>query len=161
AGEQEMEVDLHRGEARVPHPEHARQDVEIGGGREADVELADLAPSGALRGAHGALRLCEYLTHLVGERLPGGRDLDAPLRALEERDAGFLLELSDLLAERRLRDAEAPRGAPEVQLLRYGEEVAQVAELHQDRSIHQESQSLHGKVLDRGPRAGLGCQHWT
>src|SRR5262249_29215288 len=156
AGEEEVEVVLHGGDGRVPHPERARQDVEVGGRREADVELADLAPSGALRGAHGALRLREYLAHLVGERLPGGRDLDAPLRALEERDAEFLLELSDLLAERGLRDAKARCGAPEVQLLCYGEEGAEVAELHQTRSIHQESQSLHGNVLDRGRQAGLG-----
>jgi len=106
--------------------------------------------AGALRRADGALGLREHLADLVGERLARGRDLDAPLRAMEEREPQLLLELANLLAERRLRDAEPAGGASEVQLLRHGEEVAQVAELHAVGSIHYASQSLHVEVLDDG-----------
>src|SRR5262249_13882443 len=146
--QQRMEADLDRREPGVPDPQDARQDVQVGGRREADVELSDLAAAGALRRAHGALRLREHLAHLVGEGLARRRDLDASLRAMEECEPQLLLELADLLAERWLRDAEPARGAPEVQLLRHGEEVAQVTELHGAGSIHHASQSLHDKVLD-------------
>jgi hypothetical protein len=45
-----------------------------------------------------------------------------------------LLELRDLVAERRLGDVEARGGAAEVQLLRDGQEVAQQARLEVDRA---------------------------
>ena len=146
--QQRVEADLDGREPGVPDPQHARQDVQVGRRREADVELPDLAAAGALRRAHRALGLREYLPHLVGERLPRGRDLDAPLRAMEERESQLLLELADLLAERRLRDAEAAGGAPEVQLLRHGEEVAQVAELHAAR--------IHTPHVSVAPRQSIG-----
>jgi hypothetical protein len=67
----------------------------------------------------------------VREECPsGGRQLDAALRPIEQGDAELLLELADLLAQRRLRDSHPRGGAAEVQLLRDGEEVAQVPELH-------------------------------
>src|SRR5262249_8713951 len=103
--QQGMETDLDGREPGVPDPQHARQDVQVGRRGEADVELSDLAAAGALRRADGALSLREHLADLVGERLARGRDLDAPLRAMEEREPQLLLELADLLAERRLRDA--------------------------------------------------------
>jgi hypothetical protein len=130
AGEERVEADVDGREARAPDPEDAREDVQIGRRHEPDGQLADLAAAGAARRAHGALRVREHPAHLVEERMPRGGELDAAVRAMEQVDAELAFELSDLLAERRLRHVQARRGAAEVQLLRDGQEVAEVAELH-------------------------------
>ena len=67
---------------------------------------------------------------MLEEGAAGRRELDPSLRPVEQCDAELLLELAHLLAERRLRDPHAGGGAPEVQLLGDGDEVAEVAELH-------------------------------
>lgn len=54
---------------------------------------------------------------------------------MEQRDAELLLELADLLAEGRLRDAQPGGGAPEMQLLGDGGEIAEVAQFHDAASI--------------------------
>jgi len=54
--------------------------------------------------------------------------------AREQVGAERLLELVDLVAQRRLGDVEARGGAAEVQILRDGEEVAQQARLEVDRA---------------------------
>src|SRR5206468_4029652 len=43
------------------------------------------------------------------------------------------LEVADLPAERRLRDVQPLGGSAEVQLLRHGDEVAEMSELHEGR----------------------------
>jgi len=50
--------------------------------------------------------------------------------ALEERLADLLLELADLVRERRLGDVDVRRGAREAQAVGQGHEVAQVSQLH-------------------------------
>ncbi len=67
------------------------------------------------------------------EHGPGRGQLDLALVAQQQRRADLLLELADLLAQRRLGHVQALRGTAEVQLLGDGDEVAQVAELHDDR----------------------------
>ena len=61
---------------------------------------------------------------------PAGGELDAAAGALEQPAAQLGLERADLLAERRLGDVQARRGAPEVQLLGDGDEIAKLAEFH-------------------------------
>jgi len=47
---------------------------------------------------------------------------------IEELDADLVLELADLLAERRLRGSQCRCGGAETQLLRDGDEIPQVPE---------------------------------
>ena len=72
----------------------------------------------------------------VGEqRLARGRQLDAAGAAREQGAADLALERADLRRQRRLRQAE-PHGSPrEVQFLRDGHEVAQLAEVHGSQLI--------------------------
>ena len=66
----------------------------------------------------------------IEEPLAGRGQLDLALVAQQQRRADLLLELADLLAQRRLRHVQALGRAAEVQLLGDDDEVAQVAELH-------------------------------
>jgi hypothetical protein len=61
----------------------------------------------------------------MNQKRPLRRQAHAALRADEELHAELRLEPSDLLAERRLRDVHAPRGAAEVELFGDGEEVSE------------------------------------
>src|SRR3954468_18589342 len=97
---------------------------------EADGEPADLAPLHAAgferRGLHGV----EDLPRALEERGAGRGQLHAVLVAQQQLGADLLLELADLLAQRRLGHVQALGRAAEMQLLRDGDEVAEVAELH-------------------------------
>ena len=104
------------------------------------------------------LGLREDAADLVEERAARGGELDAAVGAVEQHDVQLALELADLLAERGLRDAQARRGAAEMQLLRDGQEVAEVAELHRSRSISQKYQSLQEIVLDPGGSLVPSCR---
>ena len=97
---------------------------------EADREPADLAALDAPRLARRVLDGVEDLARAHEERRPGRGQLDLALVAQQQRRADLLLELADLLAQRRLGHVQALRRAAEVQLLGDGDEVAQVAELH-------------------------------
>ena len=76
------------------------------------------------------LRLRQRHPRFGEKGAPSVRQLDAAIRPMEEADAEILLEPANLLTERRLRDVQALRGAPEVQLFRDGDEVTEVAKLH-------------------------------
>ncbi len=68
-----------------------------------------------------------------GQKLPAvGGQLDLAGAPVEQLHVELLLEATDLLAERRRRDAEALRGPSEVQLLGEHAEVPD----HVDRHIH-------------------------
>jgi hypothetical protein len=70
-------------------------------------------------------------TCFVHEHFPGFRQLDLTFRPVEEPDPELLLELANLLAERRLADVQALGRPPEMQVFRDGDDVAQVPELHE------------------------------
>ena len=62
--------------------------------------------------------------------MTGRQELDPTRGATEERNAELVLETADLAAERRLRDAEATRGAPDVSLFGDRHEIAQLVQAH-------------------------------
>jgi hypothetical protein len=62
-----------------------------------------------------------------------GGQLDPSARAQEQRRAERVLELADLVAQRRLRDVQPRGGAAEVEFLGDGQEVAEQARLEVDR----------------------------
>src|SRR4051794_31478973 len=79
---------------------------------------------------HGGVGGAQHAARLLEQRTARGGQRDAALRAVEEPDAELLLELADLLADRRLGDVEPLRGAAEVQLFGDGDEVPEMAEFH-------------------------------
>jgi hypothetical protein len=81
----------------------------------------------------GALERGERGRRLGEQRAAGGGQLDPSARAQEQWRAELVLELADLVAQRRLRDVQARGRAAEVELLGDGEEVAQQARLEVDR----------------------------
>lgn len=72
----------------------------------------------------------------------------------EEGNAQLAFELGNLPAQRRLRDMQRVRGAGHVALVRHGQEVAQLPQLHYMRSARSSvrravsSQPRHGSVMD-------------
>ena len=75
------------------------------------------------------LRGGQQLTRVVEEPLPTWREHDVPAVADEQREAEVVLELADLLGQRRLADVQAGRGLPEVQLVGDGDEVPHQPEI--------------------------------
>ena len=84
---------------------------------------------GALQAPAGGVGRGEQRPRLLEQLLAGRSQRDAPGRAGEQVRAELLLELADLPAEHRLRDVEALRRAPEVQLFGDRDEVAQLAQV--------------------------------
>ena len=74
----------------------------------------------------GAIALGRLLVSLVV--------LGAAAITLEEPDPHFLLQRTDLAAQRWLNDVHASGGAPEVELFCNSDEVTEVAQLHVRRS---------------------------
>ena len=95
-----------------------------------DDQLPDLSPGRAGHDVPGALGLGERCPRLDEERAPGVGQLDPPVRAMKQVDPQFLLQATDLLAERRLGDVKASRGSAEVQHVGHGDEVPEVPEFH-------------------------------
>ena len=107
--------------------EHPRQHAPHRGPDEADVEAPDLARRRHLRRLDRPVDPLQDHAHLLVERAAGVGDRHAPLRAVEELHPELGLEARDLLAQGRLDDVQPLRRAPEVELLRDRDEVAQVA----------------------------------
>jgi hypothetical protein len=79
------------------------------------------------------------------QRGAGAGELDLAPVTPEQLGAQRSFQAADLLAEGRLRQVQALRGAGEVQLLGHGHEVPQIPEM----GIH--SQQLSQLVLDARP----------
>src|SRR6185503_12007500 len=60
---------------------------------------------------------------------------DASLRAREQPDSDLVFQGTDLPAERWLRDRQSARRAAEAQLLRNGDVVSKVAQLHRASAL--------------------------
>jgi hypothetical protein len=76
-----------------------------------------------LRKSGGAVDLAEDFQRFLQEYLSGIRQFDAPVRALEKARADFPFKREDLLAQRRLRDAQPVRRLAEVQILGDGHKI--------------------------------------
>ncbi|MFO0745190.1 MAG: hypothetical protein U1F43_05860 [Myxococcota bacterium] len=115
---------------------HERRQHLVGGGRGvADGERAGVAGRDALHDGARALGLGEQRAGATEQRLAGLGQAHVAAAALEEAPAELLLEAHDLRAQRRLRDGEAARGAPEVELLGDGDERLQEAQLEHEATI--------------------------
>src|SRR5258706_15493465 len=113
---------------------------------------------GAARPRRRALDAAQDLDRVLVEGLAARRQLDAARKAPEERESELLLEVLDLLAQRRLLQAEAFGGARHALGFGDGDEVAQVAQFHEASSMYSQIVSITYEVdiLQVGSRL-LSC----
>ncbi|MCY1182798.1 hypothetical protein D9M73_233760 [compost metagenome] len=99
----------------------------------------------APRQQHGLVDLLADRPRLVEEQPPGRGQGDAAVGAVEQARADFLFQRLDLLAQRRLGNAQLSGGAAEMQLLGDGDEVTQVTQLHMIRLTYQTCRLIYWK----------------
>lgn len=88
-------------------------------------KVAEVAGRGSARRGEGALAVSERELSLYEEGLARVGELDRPACAVDELDFELVFELTNLLAERRLRHVKTFSSSPEVALFRHRYEVAQ------------------------------------
>src|SRR5581483_4715729 len=109
---------------------HAR--MEGGGAGEADGEPPQLAARRAPRRRHRVVDARQHRTRILEQGPARFGQLDAARLAAEELHVELGLECADLLAERRLLDAQPLRRAGDVTRFGHGDEIAQMAKLHME-----------------------------
>ena len=114
----------------VPDPDVAREQADGHREHRRDLELTRLererlahAAAAALDGAHRGPRLGQ-------ERPPRGRERDAARQPLDQAPVQLFLERTDVLRQRRLRDADRAGGAREGPLVDDRDEAGELAEVH-------------------------------
>jgi hypothetical protein len=124
------EVNLDAGGGHGEVAQRARHASRKRIGQAADAQARGGLGAGAARRLLCDLGVAQHAPRLLEEGAAGTREGDAALAAIEELDPELLLELADLLAHRRLGDVQTLRCLAKVQLLRDGDEVPQMPELH-------------------------------
>src|SRR2546425_762143 len=110
--------------------QHAEQSSVCRGGSADHPESTTSAGGGSLRRLDRLGRGRKQSFCFFQEYAARMRQLDVTITTLQERDAQFLLEHPDLLAQRRLGDLDAPSRPRKVELLGDSDEIAQLAEVH-------------------------------
>src|SRR6516162_598813 len=82
------------------------------------------------RGEHCTVKLGENLPRIFEKKSPSARQPHPPFVAIEQPNLNFLLQLFDLVTERRLRDVEALRGTTKIKLFSDRDEIPQMTRLH-------------------------------
>jgi hypothetical protein len=93
--------------------------------------LADFAAVRTLCQKGSPFGLCDGGARLREEDPTGVGQLNVSLGSSQQRYLQALFQATDLLAQRRLGDAESESGSPEVQFLGHGNEVPEMSELHE------------------------------
>uniref|UniRef100_A0A071MJJ3 Uncharacterized protein n=1 Tax=Burkholderia cenocepacia TaxID=95486 RepID=A0A071MJJ3_9BURK len=114
--------------------QHGRQQRGQHRRHERDPQRADFAAARQPRHLLRARGLLQRGACFGQEHAPGVAQFDLVPVALEQARAECFLECLDLHAQRGLHDAQAPRGAPEMQLFRERDEGAQLLEFHGRRA---------------------------
>ena len=109
--------------------EQARQHAVVGERDEAEAQAPACAGGHAPHLQHRALELREQPLGFVQKARAFGRELDAAPRAREQRRAEARFQVADRARQRRLRDVQRLRRAPEMQPLGDRDEVAQLAQV--------------------------------
>ena len=87
-------------------------------------QSADGSIAHARSDIHKMIDLAEDLLSLEQDALSSLRQLHLALCPIEESDAEFLLELTNLLAERRLTDMQPNCGTAKIQLFGYSHQIS-------------------------------------
>jgi hypothetical protein len=110
-------------QARRHQRAQARQDAHVRGWERTDRQLAGAAVGRVLRQPSGMFDAAENVFRLSKEDASRVRERHVMAASLEQRHTDVPFELSNLLAQRRLRCVQAGGGAREVQLLGHCYEV--------------------------------------
>jgi hypothetical protein len=86
--------------------------------------MALLATGGALRSLHPLAHACEGSARVLDEAAACFGQLDTARQSSEQRHAKFALKCPDLMAQRRLLNAEPLGGTGDVPFLSDGDEIA-------------------------------------
>ncbi len=103
--------------------------------------------AGAACFAYGDLQALEQRARVLEQRLAGGRQLDRPPRAVEQRVAKLALQILQLLAERWLGDAQTLGGAAKVSFFGDRGEVTQMSQLHRASSRQRRVAQRHEQSI--------------
>lgn len=124
------QLDGDRGPARAERAEDERHQVGAEGRDDAEAQRPREGIAGGARLRLDGIGMGEGLPRMI-EHAPAdiGRH-DAARLALEQGDAEVVLQATHLAAQGRLTDATGLRRAAEVTVLRNGQDVAEVAEIH-------------------------------
>jgi tripartite-type tricarboxylate transporter receptor subunit TctC len=137
----------HLGVEATHHARHAPVDQRSG---HADVQPPANAARNGQRDAAGARHVFQDPAGFLQERHPCGGELDMLAVAQQQLHAELFLQGLDGEAQWRLRDCEAVRGAPEVELLGQHGEVAKQVQLH----------PIHFKNISFKPENELDANDW-
>ena len=128
------QFELHLRKPLTEHSNHVGERSIRGGHDVTDDQLPDFPALRASRGADRPLGGGDALACLNEKCLPRRGELHSSVRPTKQARPDLVLEAADLLAEWRLRDMQARRGAAEMQFFGHGEKGPQVSKLH-DRMI--------------------------
>ena len=98
--------------------------------KHADAQRAAHEPFQFGNGQHAGIDFLEDALAIGLEQLAGRRELDFPGAALEQHGADLLLQLLDLMRQRRLRDVKLLGRAREAARLRDREKIPDVTQFH-------------------------------
>ena len=106
------------------------KDPNIGGGKRSDRQIAGASSGCLLRQTPGMIEASEDVFRFAQEHATGVGQRHVMAAPIEKRDANGCFELTDLLAQRRLRGVEPCGGAREVQLVGHRHEVPEMTQFH-------------------------------
>ena len=130
AGAAFLEHQPHIGRGIAKAPDHGRHEgVEGRRAGEAHCQPAGLAARHLAHAVHGLVHQRDDVARVRQQRAAAFGQFHAARQTVEQRHAQFLLQRADLLAERRLTDAQAFGGLGQVGFLGHRQEVAQQAQI--------------------------------
>jgi hypothetical protein len=117
-------------------PQQFQEDPGDSRAHKSNRQRTDFASVGPLRNLHGVLGLRQHLSCGLLKGPARICELHVPFRALQEHNAQLVFELTNLLAERRLRDVQPCRCPAKVEFVRDDQKRAQMAKFHSNSFLH-------------------------
>ena len=163
-----LQYETDSGIAPSVFPQDGRQEAEHRLAGEANVETANRAAGGHLRGVGRVIGALKDVSRLGEECPPSRCELDAVLRPSEQFNAEFPLERRDLLAKSRLHDVQTLCGMTEMHVLGHGNKVPEVAKFQASWAPSEANWSAprtgshaRGAAASLSPAAcSTGPRHW-
>ena len=115
----------------MERPEGARKDFNSGGGRVAHADLMLSAVRDGFGKSYGVVHPLQCSTGLQKEDMAGFGETYRLCAAPEKRDTHFCFQVTDLAAQRRLRNMESLSRSTHVFFLSNRYEITQMPEFHQ------------------------------
>ena len=104
-------------------------------GKKADAQSPDLTAIGSLRNFNCMVGCGDNATRLCQKELARRRKRSLSRDPRKKLDADLFFQIRYLLADCRLGHVQPPCGSADTALLRHGDEIAQMPELHANNAI--------------------------